>query len=77
MVSAWASERRLVLGQLKTGGKSNEITALPVLLELLELGGRVVTVAAVGCQTAVAAQIVCKRLKAGWDESYMLKVLNI
>jgi predicted transposase YbfD/YdcC len=58
LVSAWACEQRLVLGQLKTAAKSNEITAIPVLLELLELKGCVVTVDAMGCQTAVAAQII-------------------
>jgi len=58
MVSAWASEQRLVLGQLKTEEKSNEITAIPVLLELLELKGCIVTVDAMGCQAKVAAQII-------------------
>ena len=58
LVSAWACEQRLVLGQLKTAEKSNEITAIPVLLELLELKGCIVTVDAMGCQTAVAAQII-------------------
>jgi predicted transposase YbfD/YdcC len=58
MVSAWASEQRLVLGQLKTREKSNEITALPLLLELLELRGCIVTLEAMGCQTEIAAQIV-------------------
>ena len=58
LVSAWACEQRLVLGQLKTAEKSNEITAIPVLLELLELQGCIVTVDAMGCQTAVAAQII-------------------
>src|SRR5215213_6021356 len=58
MVSAWACEQRLVLGQLKTAEKSNEITAVPLLLELLELKGCIVTVDAMGCQTAVAAQII-------------------
>jgi len=58
MVSAWASEQRLVLGQLKTAEKSNEITAIPLLLELLELKGCIVTIDAMGCQTAVAGQII-------------------
>src|SRR3954469_10467222 len=58
MVSAWATEQRLVLGQLKTQEKSNEITAIPLLLELLELKGCIVTIDAMGCQTAVAAQII-------------------
>src|SRR5215216_3590174 len=58
LVSAWACEQRLVLGQLKTAEKSNEITAIPVLLELLELKGCIVTVDAMGCQREVAAQII-------------------
>ncbi len=58
MVSAWASEQRLVLGQLKTEEKSNEITAIPLLLELLELKGCIVTIDALGCQTEIAAQVI-------------------
>ncbi len=58
MVSAWAGGQRLVLGQLKTEDKSNEITAIPLLLELLELKGCIVTIDAMGCQTKVAAQII-------------------
>jgi predicted transposase YbfD/YdcC len=57
-VSAWAAEQRLVLGQLKTEAKSNEITAIPLLLGLLELKGCIVTIDAMGCQTAVAARII-------------------
>ena len=57
-VSAWASANRLVLGQEATDAKSNEITAIPKLLELLELRGCLVTTDAMGCQTAIAAQIV-------------------
>ncbi len=58
MVSAWASEQRLVLGQLKTEEKSNEIKAIPLLLELLELQGCIVTIDAMGCQTEIASQII-------------------
>lgn len=58
LVSAWACEQRLVLGQLKTGEKSNEITAIPRLLELLSLKGCIVTVDAMGCQREVAARII-------------------
>ncbi len=58
MVSAWAAEQRLVLGQLKTQEKSNEITAIPLLLELLELRGCIVTIDAMGCQTEIAARII-------------------
>lgn len=58
MISAWASADHLVLGQLKTDAKSNEITAIPELLQLLALEGGIVTIDAMGCQTAIAAQIV-------------------
>lgn len=58
MVSAWAAENSLVLGQVKTDEKSNEITAIPELLELLALEGCLVTIDAMGCQKAIAQQIV-------------------
>lgn len=58
MVSAWASANSLVLGQLKTEEKSNEITAIPELLRVLELKGCLVTIDAMGCQKEIAAQIV-------------------
>ncbi len=57
LVSAWASEYRLVLGQVKVAEKSNEITAIPALLELLDLAGCIITIDAMGTQTAIAAQI--------------------
>jgi predicted transposase YbfD/YdcC len=58
MVSAWGSEQRLVLGQIATDAKSNEITAVPKLLRLLTLKGAIVTTGALNCQRAIAAQIV-------------------
>lgn len=58
MVSAWATENRIVLGQRKVNEKSNEITAIPELLKVLALDGAVVSIDAMGCQTAIAAQIV-------------------
>jgi len=58
MVSAWASANNLVLGQRKTDAKSNEITAIPALLKALELSATVVTIDAIGCQKAIAQQIV-------------------
>ena len=58
MVSAWAGANRLVLGQEATEEKSNEITAIPKLLELLELTGCIVTIDAMGCQREIAAQII-------------------
>jgi predicted transposase YbfD/YdcC len=60
MVSAWASANRLVLGQEATEEKSNEITAIPKLLELLDLKGCLVTIDAMGCQRAIAEQIVAQ-----------------
>lgn len=58
MVSAWATTNRLVLGQEATEEKSNEITAIPKLLGLLELKGCIVTIDAMGCQRAIAEQII-------------------
>lgn len=58
MVSAWASENSFVLGQVKTEEKSNEITAIPELLRALSLKGCLVTIDAMGCQKAIAKQIV-------------------
>ena len=58
MVSAWATHNRVVLGQLKTEEKSNEITAIPELLKVLDVSGCIVTIDAMGCQKAIAEQIV-------------------
>ena len=57
-VSAWLSEEGLVLGQFKTREKSNEITAIPELLKMIDLRGATVTVDALGCQTEIAEEIV-------------------
>ena len=57
LVSAWANANQLVLGQVKTDEKSNEITAIPTLLEMLELKGCIVTIDAMGCQKEIAKQI--------------------
>jgi predicted transposase YbfD/YdcC len=58
MVSAWASANRLVLGQVKVDEKSNEITAIPQLLAVLEVSGCIVTIDAMGCQTEIAEKII-------------------
>ena len=58
MVSAWASENRLVLGQTKVAEKSNEITAIPELLALLDVSGCIVTIDAMGCQKEIARLII-------------------
>jgi predicted transposase YbfD/YdcC len=60
MVSAWSHENRLILGQVKTDEDSNEITAIPKLLQLLELKGSIVTIDAIGTQKEVAEAIVEK-----------------
>ncbi len=61
LVSAWASEHRLVLAQVKVDQKSNEITAIPALLELLDIKGCIITIDAMGTQKAIAAQIIHKQ----------------
>ena len=76
MVSAWATRQRLVLGQEATAAKSNEITAIPILLERLELTGALVTIDAMGTQTAIADVIVAKggdyllALKPNWPATF-------
>jgi predicted transposase YbfD/YdcC len=60
MVHAWCREQRLLLGQVAVDGKSNEITAVPKLLELLSLKGRIVTADALNCQRVIAAQVVAQ-----------------
>lgn len=72
LVSAWASRQRLVLGQAAVAGKSNEIKAIPLLLERLALTGALVTIDAIGCQTRIAKAIRAKgaddllAVKANW-----------
>jgi predicted transposase YbfD/YdcC len=72
LVSAWASRQRLVLGQEATADKSNEITAIPLLLERLELAGALVTIDAMGTQVEIAKAVVdgggdyLLALKANW-----------
>ena len=61
IVSAWANENRLMLGQMKVDSKSNEITAIPALLKLLDISGCIITIDAMGTQTEIAAQIVTQR----------------
>ena len=58
LVSAWSVENHLTLGQQAVDGKSNEITAIPQLLRLLELNGAVITIDAMGCQKEIADQII-------------------
>lgn len=60
MVSAWASKNRVLLGQVKTDEKSNEITAIPELLDLIDVKGSTVTIDAMGCQQEIAKKIIEK-----------------
>lgn len=57
LISAWAAENHLTLGQLAVDGKSNEITAIPELLKLIDVTGAIVTIDALGCQKNIAAPI--------------------
>ncbi len=68
MVSAWATENQLVLGQRKVDEKSNEITAIPKLLKMLEIAGCIVTIDAIGTQTKIAKTIIDR------DGDYLLAV---
>lgn len=58
IVSAWVSENAMTLGQLKVGEKTNEITAIPQLIEILNLKGSTVTIDAMGCQTEIVEKII-------------------
>jgi predicted transposase YbfD/YdcC len=69
MVSAWGCEQRMVLAQIATDAKSNEITAVPKLLKLLSLKDTIVTVDALNCQRAIASQI----MEQGGDYALALK----
>ena len=69
MVSAWGCEQRMVLAQIATDAKSNEITAVPKLLKLLSLKGTIVTADALNCQRTIASQIV----EQGGDYALALK----
>lgn len=60
IVSAWANDNQLILGQLKVDGKSNEITAIPLLLEMLEIEGSIITIDAMGTQRDIANKIIEK-----------------
>ena len=68
MVSAWACENNLVLGQIKVDEKSNEITAIPQLLEILDIEKAIVTIDAMGCQKDIAEKIIKN------DANYILAV---
>jgi predicted transposase YbfD/YdcC len=68
VVSAWASEHGLTLGQVAVEAKSNEITAIPLLLEVLDLRDKVVTIDAMGCQKDIAAAVI------GGGADYVLSV---
>lgn len=68
MLSAWCAQNHLVLGQQKVSEKSNEITAIPALLDLLVIKGCLITIDAMGCQTRIAEKIVSK------EADYLLAV---
>lgn len=69
MINAWACRNNIILGQFKTEEKSNEITAIPELLKVLDLKGNIVTIDAMGCQKKIAQQII----EQGGDYVFNLK----
>jgi predicted transposase YbfD/YdcC len=69
LVSAWATQQGMTLGQVAVDTKSNEITAIPRLLKMLELSGAIISIDAMGCQKTIAAQIV----KGGGDYALAVK----
>ena len=71
MVSAWASNNNMVLGQVRVSEKSNEITAIPKLLELITVKGCVVTIDAMGCQKDIAKAIIKQ------EADYILSLIHI
>ena len=68
MVSAWACENNLVLGQIKTAEKSNEITAIPQLLDILDIAEQTITIDAMGTQKEIVDKIISN------DANYILAV---
>jgi predicted transposase YbfD/YdcC len=70
LVSAWSSELNFCLGQYKTEDKSNEITAIPALLDMLEIGGSLISIDAMGCQKKIASKIIDK------EGDYLLGLKN-
>lgn len=72
MVSAFSAANQVVLGQVKTAEKSNEITAIPELLEILNIRGCLVTIDAMGCQKAIAKKILDKEA----DYCFKLEMLQ-
>jgi predicted transposase YbfD/YdcC len=69
LVSAWATDRGILLGQIKTDVKSNEITAIPKLLDLIQVKGCLISIDAIGCQTDIAKKI----FDLGGDYLFSLK----
>lgn len=61
MVSAWLSEQKMVLGQIAVPEKTNEITAVPELIKMLDIGGCIITADAMSCQKAIVAEIIGKK----------------
>jgi predicted transposase YbfD/YdcC len=82
LVGAWAAENNLILGQQAVDSKSNEITAIPKLLEMIDVSGAIVTIDAMGCQKEIAAKIVEKKADyvlalKGNQESLHAEVQNL
>ena len=63
MVNAWAYKTGMILGQLKTEAKSNEITAIPTLLDRIEISGSLICIDAMGCQRVIANKILASEVR--------------
>ena len=83
MVSAFAARQRLVLGQVKVGEKTNEIVAIPALLDMMAIEGAIVTIDAMGCQRQIAEKIVDKKadcvlaLKGGSSSAAIVRTRRV
>lgn len=77
LVSAWAAKNRMMLAQVKTAEKSNEITAIPKLLKMLDVSGIIVTIDAMGCQTKIAKQICAQGADYGLCCNFLIKSRRI
>ena len=72
MVSAWASKNNVALGQVKVSEKSNEITAIPNLIENLAIEGAIITIDAMGCQKEIAKKITSRKIKQNYYKKFKM-----
>ena len=80
IVTAWSSSHQLVLGQKEVNKKSNELTAIPALIEMLEIPGSVITIDAMGCQKDITSLIIKKKgdyvLALKWNQKLLYQAVK-